>query len=205
MTSGGPRSQTWGFMGGTGDYQPGSREDFDRLYRDCYPRLVRTLYGVLGDAPAAEDCVQEAFLSAFRAWPRYRAERPPEAWLYRIAMNTAISYRRRQKLREIGEVLRRLGRPDPGADPAEHVEASDVVDALRRLPPRTAATFILRHHHGYNNRQIADRLGVSERTVGARLVRARQALQARLGPAWARPLPPSALPDVTHLRPERNA
>ena len=50
-------------------YRAGSLDDFDQLYRDCYPRLVRTLYGVLGDPTAAEDCVQEAFLKAFQAWP----------------------------------------------------------------------------------------------------------------------------------------
>ena len=79
-------------------YRPGDRDDFDRLYRTCYPRLLRTIYAITGDAASAEDCVQEAFLRAFKAWPRYRPERAAEAWIYQIAINTAISHRRRAKL-----------------------------------------------------------------------------------------------------------
>jgi RNA polymerase sigma-70 factor (ECF subfamily) len=173
-------------------YQPGDPDDFDRLYRHSYPRLYRTLYGVLGDSAAAEDCVQECFLKAFKAWPRWRPEAPVEAWLHRIALNLAHSHRRRQRLREVGEVIRRLGRPESGPDPGTAAERSDLVDALRRLPPRLAAVIVLRHYHGYSNRELATALGVSERTVGSRLAAAKARLQAELGPDWGQlPIPPA--------------
>ena len=173
-------------------YEPGSVADFDRLYRETYPRLVRTIYAVLGDAAAAEDCVQEAFVRAFDAWPRFRPERPAEAWIHQIALNVAISHRRKMKLREVGELVRRLGRPAPPPDPMEAVEQGEVVAALRRLPPRVAAAFVLRHYHGYNNREIAQATGVSERTVGARLAQARQRLAAELAPQDRLPTPRTA-------------
>ena len=176
-------------------YRPGDPDDFDRLYRASYPRLFRTLYGVLGDAAAAEDCVQECFLKAFKAWPRWKPEAPVEAWLHRIALNLAHSHRRRQRLREVGEVIRRLGRPGPGADPAGVAERSDLVRALGRLPPGLAAVIVLRHHHGYSNRELAVSLGVSERTVGSRLAAARAQLRIELGPEWGR-LPTSSGLDV---------
>ena len=44
--------------------RPGNRDDFDRLYRENYPRLLRTLYAITGEAAAAEDCVQEAFVNS---------------------------------------------------------------------------------------------------------------------------------------------
>ncbi|HYR47650.1 MAG TPA: RNA polymerase sigma factor [Candidatus Polarisedimenticolia bacterium] len=169
----------------------GNREDFDRLYRENYPRLLRTLYAITGDSAAAEDCVQEAFVKAWRAWPRFRPERAPEGWLHQIAVNTAISYRRRAKLRSVGEILRRLGRPAAGRDPADAATASDVIKALAALPPRVAADFVLRYHHGYNNREIARLEGVSERTVGTRLAHARDELSRRLGPDWRGKLPTS--------------
>jgi RNA polymerase sigma-70 factor (ECF subfamily) len=169
--------------------RPGNREDFDRLYRENYSRLLRTLYAITGDGAAAEDCVQEAFVKAWRAWPRFRPERAPEGWLHQIAVNTAISYRRRAKLRSVGEVLRRLGRPSAGRDPAESASDSEVVKALAALPPRVAADFVLRYHHGYNNREIARMEGVSERTVGARLAQARDELARRLGPDWRGEVP----------------
>ena len=154
---------------GPPNYVPGSRDDFDRLYRDSYARILRTLAGVLGDASAAEDCAQEAFVAAFKAWPRWRPSAPAEAWLHRIAINTAISYKRKARLRTVGEVLRRLGRPGATPDPAELVVDRDLFRTLRSLPPRQAAALVLRHYHGYTNRDIAAALGVSERTVNKRI------------------------------------
>ena len=176
-------------------YQPGSAEDFDRLYQAAYPKLLRTVYAVLGDHAAAEDCVQDAFVRAFKAWPRFRPEKPPEAWLHSIAINGAISYRRKLRLRQVGELLRRLGRPGNEPDPAEAVISREVVAALARLPVRESAAFVLRHYHGYNNREIAQATGVSERTVGARLAQARLRLIRYLGPAYGR-LPTPLLPGV---------
>ncbi len=162
-------------------YSPGSSEDFDRLYRDTYPQLVRTLYGVLGDLAAAEDCVQDAFVRAYKAWPRFRPERPAAAWLHQIAVNTAISYRRKQRLREVGELLKRLGRPGAGQDPADLAGRSELIDALTAQPPKRAAAFVLRHYHGYSNRELASMFGVSERSVNEWQRRTADNLRARLG------------------------
>jgi RNA polymerase sigma factor (sigma-70 family) len=183
--------------------RPGNRDDFDRLYRENYARLLRTLYAITGDAAAAEDCVQESFVKAWRAWARFRPERAPEGWLHQIAVNTAISYRRRAKLRSVGEILRRLGRPGSGQDPGEAASRSDVVTALAALPPRVAADFVLRYHHGYNNREIALLEGVSERTIGARLAQARYELSRSLGPDWRGEVPTSG-PASVHFPRERS-
>lgn len=150
-------------------YQPGSHEDFDRLYRASYPRVYRTLLGVLGDPAAAEDCTQDAFVSAFQAWPRWRPDAPAEAWLHRIAINTAVSHQRRARLRSIGEVIRRLGRPASGPDPADVALGRDLAAALRGIAPKLRAALVLRHYHGYTNREIAAAVGVSERTINKRL------------------------------------
>jgi RNA polymerase sigma-70 factor (ECF subfamily) len=171
------------------DYQPGSKEDFDRLYRDNYPKLLRTLYGVLGDQAAAEDCVQDAFVQAFRAWPRFKPDRPAAAWLHRIALNVAISHRRKSRLRDAGELLRRLGRPPSPKTPSQQLFFDDLVRALAELNPKVSSTFILRHYHGYSNREIAEAFGVSARMVGVRLARAREHLARRLGQEWAESFP----------------
>jgi RNA polymerase sigma-70 factor (ECF subfamily) len=179
------------------DYEAGSLEDFDRLYRDSYPKLFRTLYGILGDAAAAEDCVQDAFVQAFRAWPNFKPDRPAGAWLHRIALNVAISYRRKAKLREAAEIVRRLGRPAAPRTPSQQLFLDDVVRALAELGPRVSSTFILRHYHGYTNREIAQAFAITERMVGVRLSKARQHLARRLGAEWAESFPVHVLSSVS--------
>lgn len=156
-------------------YRPGDRADFDRLYRESHAHLVQTVFSMLGDRAAAEDCVQEAFVRAFRAWPRWRPDAPAEAWLHRIAIRLAISHRRRELLRSPAEVVRRLGEPGRAAG-----EELGLIEALRLLPLEEVAILVLRHHHGYSNREIAAALGAPESTVASRLAVARRHLEGLL-------------------------
>jgi RNA polymerase sigma-70 factor (ECF subfamily) len=160
------------------EYRPGVPEDFDRLYEETYPRLFGTLVTLLRDRAAAEDCVQEAYLRAFRAWPRWRPDAPVEAWLHRIAINVAVSHIRRERVRSAVALLRRSPTEAPG--PAE-IGDPDLLAELRALPPKQAAALVLRYVHGYSNREIGQALGVPERTVASRLAAARTKLQERLG------------------------
>jgi RNA polymerase sigma-70 factor, ECF subfamily len=154
-------------------YEPGSVEDFDRLYRTSYRRVLYTVYGVLGDHAAAEDCVQDAFARAFKVWGGWKPDAPAEAWIHRIAMNVALTYRKRRRLGEIGELIRRLGRPEAERDPSDVAESRDLFRALRELGPEQAALIILRHHHGYTNREIAYALNAPESTIASRLAKAK--------------------------------
>lgn len=180
------------------EYTPGSRADFDRLYRSAYPRVYRTLTAILADPDEAEDCAQDAFVQAFQAWERWKPDAPAEAWVHRIAVNRAISHRRRARLRTVGELLRRVGRPGAGTDPADVATSPDLLSALRALPPKLAAAIVLRHYHGYNNREIATALGVSERTIGTRLLQAATRLRAQLEPSAFSLAPPPAFSSEKH-------
>ncbi len=135
---------------------------------------------MLGDRAAAEDCTHDAFERAYRSWSSWRKDAPAEAWGHRIAINTAISYQRYSRMREVGQVIKRLGRPTLPADPGAVAERSDLFDALRKLPPKQAAAIVLRHHHGYTNREIAAALEIPERTVASRLIAAKARLKTLL-------------------------
>jgi len=176
-----PRGEGSGERGAE-HYEPGSEADFERLYRNTYRRILGTLITLVRDVPTAEDCAQETYERAFRSWASWRPDAPVEAWLHRIAINVAISDRRYQRLRQAGEVIRRLGRPTPGPDPSAVAERSDLVRAMKKLPAKQAAALVLRHYHGYTNREIAAALGVPEQTVASRLAAARKHLQAVLRP-----------------------
>src|SRR5438045_4011870 len=171
------------------DLEPGNEEDFKRRYESSYGKILGTLTAMLGDRAAAEDCVQDAFERAYKKWPTWQPIAPAEAWVHRIAVNAAVSYKRKMKLREVGEVIRRIGRPGLAPDPQVLAESSDLAAALAKLPPKQAAVIVLRHYHGYTNRAIAQALGIPERTVASRLAvakgRMRQMLQHSYGPETA--------------------
>ena len=160
-------------------YRPGVKEDFDSLYRATYQRVFASLVLILRNPAAAEDAAQEGYLRAFRAWKNWKQEAPAEAWLYRIALNVAFTHRRREQLFQIGEVIRRLGRPKD-LDPTDTAQP-DLVRELRALPPKQSAALVLRHLHGFTNREIAVAVGIPERTVASRLAAAKTRLRARLG------------------------
>ena len=162
------------------EYKPGSVEDFDRLYRSSFNRILYTIHGILGDRAAAEDCTHDAFVRAFKAWKTWKPDAPAEAWLHRIAINVAYSHLRQKRMREVGELVRRLGRPGPAQKPAEIAEGGDLFRALRKLPPDQAAAVVLRHHHGYTNREIAIALGAPESTIASRLAKAKERLRTEL-------------------------
>ena len=155
------------------EYRAGDVVDFERLYRRSFSRIRATLVAMLRDQADADDCAQEAFVRAFRAWPQWRPEAPAEAWVHRIAINVAVSHRRRQRLTGVLDDLLHSSERDPSAAAADR---SDLMRALQALPPRQAAAIVLRHLHGYSNREIATALGVPERTVASRLAAARARL-----------------------------
>src|SRR5918992_3296321 len=79
--------------------QAGSASDLEALFRAHWPRAYRAAYLVVGDAAAAEDIAQEAFLAAIRALERFDRRRPFGPWLHRIVVNRAIDWARRRSLR----------------------------------------------------------------------------------------------------------
>jgi len=155
---------------------PGSDADFDLLYRLTFDRIRSTCLVVLGGDPAAaEDCAQDAFVRAYRAWPRWRPEAPVEVWLHRIAVNVARSHVRRRMWRNLPLLGDRPARQEP-LD-----ETFAVMRALRQLSVADATALLLRYYHGYSGEEIAAGLGIPASTVRGRIVRARTRLRRLLG------------------------
>jgi RNA polymerase sigma-70 factor (ECF subfamily) len=173
-------TETYVEVRATTTYQAGNEADFERLYQASYGKILGTITAMLGDRAAAEDCTQDAFERAYKKWPTWQPIAPAEAWVHRIAINAAVSYQRKMRLREVGEVIRRIGRPGLAPDPQVLVENRDIATALAQLPPKQAAAIVLRHYHGYTNRAIAQALGIPERTVASRLAVAKARLREML-------------------------
>src|SRR6476469_9711477 len=119
--------------------QQGSVADLEHLFREHWPRAYRAAQLVTGDAAAAEDIAQEAFLAAVRNLDRFDRRRPFGPWLHRIVVNRAIDWTRARKLR--GEV--ELG--DHYASPAEPELADGALGWIAELPPEHRAVVALRY------------------------------------------------------------
>jgi RNA polymerase sigma-70 factor, ECF subfamily len=147
----------------------------EELFRRHWPGTYRAAYLVVGDAAAAEDIAQEAFLKAIAALERFDRRRPLAPWLHRIAINRAIDWTRA-----------RTARPEqPGADeraaPAAVAGLSDeLAGALAALPADRRAVVVLRYLLEYTPGEIADLLELPRGTVNSRLRRGLDELERRL-------------------------
>jgi len=158
--------------------QSGSSEAAEALFRRHWRPAYRAAFLVVRDGHAAEDIVQEAFLSALRALDRFDRRRPFGPWLHRIVVNRAIDWSRARALRrEVGENPgTREDRAHAPADAYSH----DLVTALAALPPEQRAVVVLRHVLGYTPGEIAKILGFPRGTVNSRLRRGLDRLAAEL-------------------------
>ncbi len=157
-------------------------DPFERLFVREYARVVSIARRVVGEAHAAEDVAQEAFVSFHRS---HDAAAPFAAtWLHRAAVHGAINYLRgtqRRQRRESNSAALDAGDPAPGdADPLAQTlrreERCEVRAALRRLPVRSAAILALRYG-GLSYAEVAAALGVPASHVGTLLVRAESAFK----------------------------
>jgi len=139
------------------------------------PVVYRAAYLILRDSSAAEDVAQETFIRAFRAAHRMDPGEGARAWLYRIAVNTALNEVRRRK-RETAAVER--VRPimiTPDLTDARDT-AAVVAEAIDRLPDRLRVTVICRYFLELSEREISQALKIRPGTVKSRLHEARRLL-----------------------------
>ena len=155
-------------------------ERFHDLYARHAAQIGRYLAGMVGESDA-EDLAQETFIKAYRALDDLPADANAQAWLYRIAHNTAIDRIRRRRLVSwlplVGEIFHATT-----PDIAEAVVTRDRVKAaLAKLTPEQRGALLLREVGGLSYEEIAAALGVSLGTVKMRLLRARDAFRAAYG------------------------
>jgi RNA polymerase sigma-70 factor (ECF subfamily) len=153
-------------------------------------RWLRTvLLARVGDPQAVDDVMQDVQLGVLENGPRLRDPTKLAPWLYRVAVRTALAYRRRMGRRRklLARYVERLPTDDVNnreADPLGWLLAAErqalVRQALANLPRREAEILLLKYTEAWTYRQIAEHLGSSESAVEARLHRARQRLRKEL-------------------------
>jgi RNA polymerase sigma-70 factor, ECF subfamily len=132
-----------------------------------------------------QDLAQEILLQVWRSAPRFEGRASASTWVYRVALNTALGWRRKERRRQAHQRPLREVREPPtaGLDGAGQLSEREMVErlyaAIGQLP-RADVALVLLYLDGLNYRQMAEVLGISETNVGVRLNRAKKALLAML-------------------------
>jgi len=171
----------------------GQTEAFGVLVERYQHRLYGSLVHVVGSRDQAQDIAQDAFAHAFEKLSSFRGQSAFYSWLFRIALNAAVSARRKTR-RISGSVdahreatgaepidTRTSTAPDHAAHVADRQQL--VQRALAQLPEEYRTALVLKEMDDLKYEEIADILGVPLGTVRSRIHRARQELRTRL--QWA--------------------
>jgi RNA polymerase sigma-70 factor (ECF subfamily) len=168
----------------------GDSAAFGELVRRYQDRLYNTVYRLVENPDDALDVVQDAFLNAYQSLDGFKGDSLFFTWLYRIAVNTAISHKRKQRVllsidgdRNGASSLQPLddsaySRPGEALERAEQEQR--IQHALSRLSPEHRAVLILKDMEGQKYEAMADILGVPVGTIRSRLHRARAELRGLL-------------------------
>jgi RNA polymerase sigma-70 factor (ECF subfamily) len=160
---------------------------FDEIVQKYTSYVYNVAYRMLGNPHDAEDATQGAFLSAYRAWGRFRGEADVATWLYRIAVNAALMKLRKEKrLRQLTQVsYEEQDIPDWAQSPEDAALNSELRRALESglmlLPPDLRAAVVLRDVQGLSNAEASAALSMSVAAFKARLHRGRLLLRKHLG------------------------
>ena len=159
----------------------GRQAAFGELVSRYQDRLYNTIFRLVENAEDAQDVVQEVFLSCYQSLGSFKGDSLFFTWLYRIAVNAAISYKRKRR-----PVLRLQGGPAGTGEPTdpsetnrpEHAlemaeEEKRVQEALNCLSPEHRVVLIMKDMEGQKYEDMAEILQIPIGTVRSRLHRAR--------------------------------
>jgi RNA polymerase sigma-70 factor (sigma-E family) len=150
------------------------------LYRLHYTKLVRLALLIVGEVPAAEDVVQDAYVSVYRSWTKLRNTDSAAAFLRAAVVNKA-----RSVLRHRAVVDRNTPQAPQTAPSAEHealvlLGRSTLVAALSKLSPGQRQVIVLRYYEGLSEAEIAEVLGIRKGSVKSHAARGVATLRAEL-------------------------
>ncbi|MBN2703670.1 MAG: sigma-70 family RNA polymerase sigma factor [Pontiellaceae bacterium] len=173
--------------------QQGDVHAFDQLVERYQSKIYGLVYNMTSNREDAEDLVQEVFVKAYRALPRFKGKSSFYTWLYRIAVNKTINYRKKRnrkramsldqfdneiKLDEVYHDLTSKGSPLRNLSLTELQKKMN--EALQNLSEKHRTVVILHDMQGVQHEDIAKMTGASVGTIRSRLFYARRQLQAEL-------------------------
>ncbi len=159
----------------------GSRQAQYQLYKLYSKAMLNVAWRIVNNQSDAEDILQESFLSAFRNIQSYKGDATFGAWLKRIVVNKAINHIRKRKLemsdQELGQVDVVADDASMDNDPEVLLSVERIKRAIPKLPDGFRAVLSLYLLEGYDHREIADILEITESTSKSQFNRAKSRLR----------------------------
>ncbi len=174
--------------------QNGDQAEFARVVEAYSGYIYRLALKMLQNPQDAEDVLQETFIKAFHALPKFQGQSKISTWLYRIATNEALMFLRKKRPDSISVEANLQDDNDEDKKPLQIVDwcclpenelVSDEArqhldDSITQLPESLRLAFLLRDVEGLSTRETAEALEISETAVKTRLHRARLSLRENL-------------------------
>ncbi len=168
-------------------FKNGDTSAFGEIVLKYQDKIYNLCRHMLGNAADAEDAAQDAFLKAYQALPKFKPDASLYTWLYRIAANTCIDYKRKPVFESLfsdsGEE-EKLVHDRASDDPSpERLYQSRQIDralqaCLGKLSPKLRLIIVLKEVEELSYEEISETLDISMGTVKSRIARARKELQA---------------------------
>ncbi|HEX2536534.1 MAG TPA: RNA polymerase sigma factor [Chitinophagaceae bacterium] len=157
------------------------RKAQEGLYRHFYGFAMTIALRYSRDEHDAADILSHAFVKVFKSIHTFDGEKGSlHAWIKRIVVNEGLTHiKSRGRFSENVEI-ETVPEPEIKNTVLEEMGAEEIMELIRKLPPATHAVFVLYAVEGYNHREIAERLHISEGTSKWHLSEARKTLQQQL-------------------------
>ena len=163
----------------------GAKRGDRRSQKTIYDLLSAKMFAVclryMGDRDAAEDILQDGFVTLFSKLDSYSGEGSFEGWARKIFVNTALMSLRKKdalKMSEDVSVAWNITSDDPTA--IQRIGYNDLLKMITALPPGFRTVFNMYVIEGFSHKEIAEALGISETTSRSQLQRARTLLQTKI-------------------------
>jgi RNA polymerase sigma-70 factor (ECF subfamily) len=161
----------------------GNTDAFGQIIERYQLPIAKYLYRLTGEYETAKDLAQDTFIQAFQSLRKNKAEILLKAWLYGIATNKALEYRRRKRIITFipfNDYLK-ADPPDNNNQIEELPEKIAVHDALLQVPKEQRVCMVLHFVEGFKYQEIAQTLGISEDAVRMRVARGSQEFRKQYG------------------------
>ena len=159
--------------------QDGDTKAMEAVYKGYKSSLFNLAYRFTHNHTSAEDLLQEIYIKIFSQIKKLRSPENFKSWMYRIAINTCISFTRKKRVTKevfLNNIEEMYGHEDDNSFARKYLE-----QAICFLPPKQKSIFLLHDVQGFTHAEIAGIMKLREGTIKSQLFKARMKLREYLG------------------------